>query len=354
MYDATMRIAWLFVLVACGESTVADVGLDAGRDAATDSSAPDARADATRDVSVDGAGADTPLNTPADAGVDADIDGACGVPVDDSPIAFGTCASPPATAEPVCPDAAPDSDALTGACCYRESNEGRAPELRVSALRFSTPATLSAGLVRSAINDAIDDERMNWLIRFEALGDLVEMGHGFRNSDNTFSFACGDAPSPGDPGRLDPRRVTLAIEGDAFATAPATRLVIATMGVGFELPFRHARVECANLSFERTCVGQRNGAVYQTEQGSIEAYITIEDAIRTPVVISPIDTSLCNFLAGMAASGPTPCTEIPPPSWPVPPNALCDATGCSSGCSADVCNAWRAQAGFGAHGVEIR
>lgn len=366
MYAEGMRWGWIIVLLACGESTVADVGTarDAGRDAPMDARAFDTgrtidsgridsgRADSGDDARIVDAGLpDIVVDVP---GFDANIDGSCGSGVDDGPIvAAGFCASTPAMVAPTCPEGAPDRAGLMGECCYRLSNATRPPELRISALRFSTPATLSAGLVRSAISDMIDEERMNWLLRFDADGELLQTGHGFRNTDGTFSFACGDASSPGDPNRWDARLVAAELSDDAFSSAPAARLGIATTGVGFEFPFREARFECANLSVARTCVGTRNGSVYQTDHGSIEAFITVEDAAAIPVRIPPIDSSVCNFIAGMASETRA-CTEVPTSSWPVPPNAACDATGCSTSCTGDACNAWRVQAGFGAHGVEIR
>jgi hypothetical protein len=76
-------------------------------------------------------------------------------------------------------------------------------------------------------------------------------------------------------------------------------------------------------------------------------------ALHRSVVIPPINTTLCNFIAGMATATAS-CTTVPQADWFVPPDALCSESGCVTTCDpATTCNAWALQAEFAAHGVEI-
>ena len=279
----------------------------------------------------------------------------------------GMCDNTPAMNAAMCPSgmAIPDPGGLMGVCCARMSNEGRtdAPEFRVSGLRILEPTTLSAGLVRSALQDALDEERFNWLIRIsgaDADGDVtIETGFGSRNAGATYSFASGSAPAPGDPNRWDPQTITGTLTGEEIIAPAITNTftvpILEDDGVAvvLELPLQAFELNCAAMTENRTCIGQRNGTVYQTEHGSLQTYITVADAMMGMVELPPINTSLCNFIAGMA-SEMGPCTDIAQGEWPVPPNALCTGGTCSDTCDpASDCNAWRVSGGFSAHGVEI-
>lgn len=277
----------------------------------------------------------------------------------------GMCDNTPAAMAADCPDGA----GTVGACCARVSNESRsdAPEYRVSGLRILEPATLSAGLVRSALQDALDEERFNWLIRVTgagADGDVsIETGFGTANGDDTYSFTSGAAPAPGDPNRWDPQTVMGTLSGEEIIapalTSTFTVPILEDDGVAvvLELPLQAFELNCAAMTDSRTCIGQRNGTVYQTEHGSLQTYITVEDAMAGNVSIPPIDTSLCNFIAGMAAEA-GPCTDVAQADWPTQPNAICSAGTCmdadDGACDpAADCNAWRVSGGFAAQGVEI-
>ncbi len=262
-----------------------------------------------------------------------------------------------------CPSgmAIPDEDGLMGACCYRESNESRqdAPEFRISSLRIMEPPALSASLVRSALNAALDEERFNWLIRVGIAGTdaTIETGFGSRESGPTYSFASGSAPGPGDVNRWDPVTVSGTLAGETV-TAPAltdtfTVPILEDDGVAvvLELPLQAFELVNATFSASRSCIGIRSGSVYVTSDGSLKTYITVADAMTGRVELPPIDTTLCNFIAGMA-SNTEPCTDTPQADWPSPPNAVCTGGVCSDTCT-DDCNAWRITGGFAAHGIEI-
>lgn len=277
------------------------------------------------------------------------------------------CENTPATMAPECPsgDTIPDEEGLMGACCYRASNADRqdAPEFRVSALRIQEPATLSASLVRAALTQALDEERFNWLIRItgaDADGDItIETGFGQRNADATFSFTNGGAPAPGDPNRWDPLTVTGTLTGESITAPPISETFTVPIleadgsAVVLELPLRSFELECSEMTDSRNCIGQRDGRVYQTSHGHLKTYVTITDAMSGRVSIPPIDTTLCNFIAGMPSNMGA-CTDMPQGDWPNPPNARCEGGSCTESCDpATDCNAWRISGGFAAHGVEI-
>ena len=105
----------------------------------------------------------------------------------------------------------------------------------------------------------------------------------------------------------------------------------------------------------RTCVGERRASSYETGPGRFGGFITVEDAKSHRVVVgSTLDTTLCMFVAGMATEAGA-CDDTPQTDWPVPPNSLCDGSGCGlGGCDASTCNAWQILSELAAHGVEIR
>jgi len=289
-----------------------------------------------------------------DAGPVGETDGGEGS--DAGPVMAGDCPSG---------EAIPDVEGLMGPCCARVSNADRMdmPELRVSALTLTQPGSLGNPIVRGVLNGAIDEERFNWLMRATVSGGevTVETGYGQRQSDATFSFVEGGAPSPGDPDRWNPVSLDGTLTGETIEVPPlpaafsvpifeedATTLII-------ELPLNQFQVEMATLSEDRTCIGLRSatGRSYDTSQGVISTYVTVADAMEGRVEVSPFDTSLCRFIAGLG-NGETPCTEEPLDSWMFPPDATCDDDGaCNTDCSGETCNAWLVRGNFSAHGVEI-
>ncbi len=83
------------------------------------------------------------------------------------------------------------------------SDRTTAPEYRVNALRILEPASLSGALFRGAFQQALDEERFNWLIRLEgagADGDVtVTTGFGARNADATFAFSAAQHRARANP-----------------------------------------------------------------------------------------------------------------------------------------------------------
>ncbi len=222
-----------------------------------------------------------------------------------------------------------------------------------------SPPALSARLVRSAFQASIDEERFNWLVRLRVAGTSasIETGHGARNVDSSFSFTASAAvPPPAD--RWDPAIGMGTMTGEALTSIPIRDTFWVPVleddlrTVVLDMPWRDFELLDVTFTEDRTCVGTRSGTVYTTTDGELAMYITIADAMVSRVDLPPIDTSLCNFIAGMASHEGL-CTGIPRVSWPSPPDSFCGTGGCTTTCATAECNAWRVVAGFAAHGVEI-
>jgi len=268
---------------------------------------------------------------------------------------------------------APDPDGLMGECCYRASNADRLanPEFRISGVNIESPASLGNMLVGQALADSLDQELFNWLLLIEgadADGPVdITTGLGFRNADSTYRFADGDAPTDGggDPNRWDPVMDTGTLEGENITTTPASETIVLPVfdedgeTVQLELPLQSLELEMANMSVDRTCIGLRERRSYDTSQGRVRTFITVEDAKMGQIDIPPISNSLCNLVAGMATSEMA-CDDVPRSEWMFPPDALCESGSCSAN-TADSevcdplsdCNAWLVVGGFSAQGVEI-
>jgi len=264
-----------------------------------------------------------------------------------------------------CPPDALDRADLCGACCWRESNADRLdqPELRMSAIRITTPTSLSNVVVRGLLTAGVDEERFNWIMRLTVDGPtvMVEHGYGERNdADATFSFVSGIAPGPGDANRWDRRSVAGTLTDETLVTETTPGLtVIPTFDVdrtsmSVELPLRELTIDRMVLSHDRTCVGERRTSSYGTDDGDLTTYITRADATGRPVKASgALDTTLCMFMSGRPAEEGT-CDDLPQEDWPVPLDSLCDDTGCVfGGCAPATCNAWQVNAELAFHGVEI-
>jgi len=265
----------------------------------------------------------------------------------------------------------PDPEGLLGACCYRTSNARclDGPQFRMAALSVTEPSTLANPVVRSALNQAMDEERFNWLLSVSIEGSRVsvEAGNGLRNPDPTFSFSDGDASPPGDPNRWDPplpwegmlvgENLTTSAWGRPMRVAVLDDIAGHAM---FELPLTAFEITHMSMTEGRSCVGARESRSYTTMDGSFVAYIEVLEADLTPVTLPPINTSLCNFIRG-AFSATAPCTTVDATTWAAPPNARCEGGTCNMDCTPNAalsnptaCNAWRLSGGFAAQGVTIR
>lgn len=275
-----------------------------------------------------------------------------------------------------CPPTAPDPEGQSGPCCARASNADRldTPELRIAGLRLMSPSTLGNALVGGALNAALDEERFNWLVKFDLGADppTITTGLGIRQDDASFSFVSGGAPEPGDAHRWDPMTAEVSFNAstntmngspiDATITVPIFEDT-ETMALSLELPLNSLALLSGEFSDDRTCIGSRLPTRYDTSAGTLSTYITVQAAMAGRVVIGDgaVDTTLCNFLAGMSSEQEMNCDEFPREEWLIPPDSLCAEGVCEQNTTdlTDVCdpltdcNAWKAAAEFAAQGVEI-
>ena len=274
-----------------------------------------------------------------------------------------------------CPTSAPDPDRQYGSCCFSASNECRLanPTFRIAGLDISSPSSLVDPTVGGVLASAMDQGRMNWIFSFSISGSAVSgsTGDGQRQADGSFVIS-GGRPLSG----------SLSSETLASVTAAGTvriRVPDDAGTVAFEFPLRDPIIERATLSEARTCVGSRMSLDYDTSAGLLHAFIPVAEADATRIDFPPIDTTLCNFIAGMANERLSNCSSIPRRGgsacissadcsaqgnarciegfcgWGVLPDSLCTTAGCTMSCTPETtCNAWRLNAGFAAHGVDVR
>lgn len=268
-------------------------------------------------------------------------------------------------------EGAPDPEGLMEPCCYRASNAERlaSPEFRVSGVSLESPGSLGNMIIAEALKLSLDEERFNWLLLIEGAdsdGTVdITTGYGIRNDDSTYRFADGDAPSEGgNPDRWDPVMETATLDGETLTSDPASQTVVLPIfdedGVTLqtELPLRSLVLEMATMSVDRSCIGVRERSGYDTSQGRIRTFVTVEDAKARRITIPPIDRSLCRLIAD---TGGETCDAAPRSDWSFPPDALCEGGSCEAdpgdGSVCDPmadCNAWLVVGGFSAHGVEIQ
>jgi hypothetical protein len=259
-----------------------------------------------------------------------------------------------------CPAMAPNRDDMMPPCCYRHSNGDQldAPEFRLAALQLSLPGSLS--IVNTLLPSGFDNESLNWLVRGTITGSTatIETGIGMRNADDTFVF---------DRTMYPPVTLTASIAGETITSEPYGELLTVplfdpmTSTLIIELPLRNLSLPGITLSENRSCIGTRqNASAYNTMQGTLSAFITVDDATGRNIMYGPLNTTLCMLLASMASSTfmGMDCDDIPRAMWMSKPDSQCDGMmpeTCTMGaCDPDTtCNAWQVQGGIAAHGVDI-
>ncbi|MCS6798813.1 MAG: hypothetical protein NZ898_09820 [Myxococcota bacterium] len=265
----------------------------------------------------------------------------------------------------------PDPGGLMGACCYRASNATRldAPELRLSGIDIQAPSSLGTAVVDALLAMTLDEERFNWLIdlTIEGTTATIRTGYGRRMPGPTYAFAMGDAPAPGDPNRWNPVTVTGTLGAEDTVSAPPlsgafTVPIFDEMDrLTLELPLRNLELQRMKLSEGRSCVGRRRTTSYDTNDGNLVAFMTVEEADAGRVMVgTTLNTTLCMLAAGLSTRMGT-CADTPRAEWMVRPDSLCNDSGCRRNAMGmtDVCdpmttcNAWQIVSEFAAHGVEI-
>jgi hypothetical protein len=259
-----------------------------------------------------------------------------------------------------CPAESPNRDQMMAPCCYRRSNADQldAPELRLTALSLTLPASLA--IVNALLPSGFDRETLNWLVRGNVTGTTatITTGIGTRNEGDTFTFDSDAYPPVMLTGTIAGEVITSEPYGETLTVPlfdPTTRDLIV------ELPLRNLSLPGITLSENRSCIGIRpNPSRYNTDQGTLSAFLTVDDATGRVIDYATLDTTLCMLLASMA--GPDfagmDCDDIPRAMWAAKPDSFCDGATpevCTMGeCDPDTdCNAWQVQGGIAAHGIEI-
>lgn len=272
-----------------------------------------------------------------------------------------------------CPSTAvPAPEELTGSCCYRHSNADQLaePEFRLAYIDIVGPAgsPLSSSSVRTVLNQSVQLETFNWLFRIEDAGADGEVtivtGFGRRQADGTYQFSQGSGE--GDPDEWCPVDVPATLTGDVVTSAPIDGSITVPIfddeGVELqaELTLVDIAIESGTMEEDRSCVGWKAARAFTyVPDAVLTGYVELEGSRDQTITTTGIETTVCSALAGSLSL--TYCDDTPRADWAIPPDALCDATGCrhNAPCQSDVCdpittcNAWRFVAHFAASGVDI-
>lgn len=272
----------------------------------------------------------------------------------------------------MCPTAmVPDPDQQTLPCCYRASQADQlaSPEARLRYLDINAPAAspLATPTVIDLLNGSLQREVFNWLFRVEgADGDgaiTITTGVGRRAADGTYAFSTGAAG--GDPDSYLPVTLDGTITGEEISTGVLDGTITVPIfddtgtTLQFELKLHSLQVEGVTLSNDRSCIGSLLNARgrFQTA-ATLSGYILVSEARESPINVPGVMGTLCGVVAGSVTSA-TYCDDNAQASWTVPPDSLCDMTGCrldpgdGTVCTDATCNAWRLEADFAAVGVDV-
>jgi len=276
----------------------------------------------------------------------------------------------------VCPTSdVPAPEELTGACCYRtdQSANQDAPEMRLTYIELDEPSAspLSSMTLRLVLNEAMQDETFNWLFRVEgadADGDVsIVTGFGRRTAEGTYEFSQGSAGSEGDPDTWCPVEIPATLAGETVDSSELDGAITVPVFddagemLQVELRLRALAIQDSEWSEDRSCIGfKTNRPFTYMPAATLTAFIEVEPSRTGTINVPPVVTTVCAAIAG-ALDDENYCEDNPQGDWLVPPDSLCDATGCTQNTEgmtdvcdpATTCNAWRIVGSFAAAGVEI-
>lgn len=274
----------------------------------------------------------------------------------------------------VCPTTAvPAPEELMGACCWRHEQSGQldAPEMRLTYLELVEPldSPLSSMTLRRVLNEAMQDETFNWLFRTEgadADGDVsIVTGFGRRNTDGTYNFSAG--AGDGDPDTWCPVTIPATLTGEVVTSTDLDGAITVPVFddageiLQVELVLRALSIQDATWSESRSCIGTKTNRPFTYDpDAQLTAFIEVERSRTQMINVPPVVTTVCAAIAGSLDTA-TYCEDNAQGDWLVPPDSLCDDTGCrrnATGMSdvcdpATTCNAWRIVGAFAAAGVDI-
>lgn len=282
-----------------------------------------------------------------------------------------TDSGPPAS---VCPRTnVPNPDELMGPCCYRvdQTSKREAPEMRLTYLELVEPmdSPLSSMTLRTVLNTSMQEERFNWLFRTTGAGadGTVEIvtGFGRRNADGTYSFSAGAASS--DPAEWCPVQIPATLASEVVNSSDLDGAIAVpvfdTTGTNLQvvLELQALSIQNARWTENRSCIGTKTNRPFTYDpDAQLTAYIDVARARTQMINVPPVMTTVCAAIAG-SLDAPTYCDDNAQGAWMVPPDSLCDASGCRRNAAgatdvcdpATSCNAWRIVGRFAAAGITI-
>jgi len=274
----------------------------------------------------------------------------------------------------VCPTTeVPAPEELMGPCCYRFDQSGQmdTPELRLTYLELVEPvgSPLSSMTLRNVLNRSMQAERFNWLFRVDgatADGDVnITTGYGRRNPDGTYAYSTGAAE--GDMDTWCPVEIPATLAGetvnsgelDGAITVPVFDEAGTTLQV--ELRLVALSIQDSSWTENRSCIGAKTARPFTyMPDAQLTAYIEVEPSRTQMIMVPPVVTTVCAAIAG-ALDDATYCETFSQGEWDIPPDSLCDTSGCMRNTDgmtnicdpATTCNAWRIVGAFAAAGVDI-
>lgn len=290
-----------------------------------------------------------------------------GCPSDPPPPVDAPMGDTPATA--MCPTRnVPNAEETMLPCCYRVSQASNhdAPEARLRYLDIVAPvgSPLTNDTVVDLLNTSLREETLQWLFRVEgadADGPVtITTGFGRRDATGgTYTFSTGAAP---DMPAWAPVMLTGTLTGETLTSEPLDGALTvpifdeAMTTLQMELELNNVSVLNATWTSDRSCVGTLRSALTFETGATLGGYVRVDSAQAGMINFPGIMTTLCGAIAGDLLDANY-CDQ-PQTAWAVPPDSLCDDTGChrngmGATCDATTCNAWYLEADFAAVGVEI-
>lgn len=268
----------------------------------------------------------------------------------------------------------PAPEEQMGTCCWRHSNADQldAPEFRITYIDIVAPvgSPLSSQTVAAVLNQAVQFETFNWLVRVEGADSDGEItiitGLGRRMEDGTYAFSQGSAGTEGDPDAWCPVQIPATLSGDRVTSEPIDGSITVPVfdeageNVQIELTLRNVAIPEGTWGEDRSCIGWNVARPFTYHEGAVlTGFVEVEPSREQIVMATGVTTNICAALAGSLSLDY--CDATDQSEWMIKPDALCDETGCRANapCEADVCdpatecNAWFFVAHFAAAGVDI-
>lgn len=239
-------------------------------------------------------------------------------------------------------DADSDSDGdgdADGWRCSQPSTD--VPQIRLTAMQISAPASLANPLLQAIIDDSLDGFRFIWLVEADLAGGTMTTGSGRADAvpPGTDAEFCTVHWNTGDYAPAEDNPIT--VSGSTISTSSPIDLI--SIPIYSEdspdspllvLPISHAELTGIELNADSTLVGTPNAAAGSDRYastwdtaGEIRGWISVEDARNVP--IEDLSETLCGLLSGDHPD-PTDMTQdctSPQADWPNQPSEIPGSSG---------------------------